>query len=154
MSGEIECIFCGLLCDMWEIDSHIKQCSEGVAVSQIIGENNMLLDRSVIEQGPVTSHPFIKARNISGKSVDAKVVAFRKADASMPYSDYLLDMQIGKTTFSLGLRERGEDMIRLANSFGLDTDRWIGKTITCYKEDFTSTKGRKSEIVRVTATKK
>jgi hypothetical protein len=150
LSLQFDCPFCGLHTDEWHIDLHLSECEEAVKLKLMLGERFIMkLDASVVSRGPVATHQFLRARNIPSGRAEATIVAFRQADASMPYSDYLLDVQLGKTIFTQGLRERNEDFIRLAKKFGLDTDAWIKKTVVVFTEKYINASGTKSDIVRV-----
>src|SRR5712664_1355844 len=157
-SDELACYFCRApFNDFAALAKHVRNdCINNPAPKiYTMEEIKMILDSNIAKQGPITSHTFLKARHINGKSCDAEIIAFRQADSTMPYSDYLLDVKIGKAKFTQGLRERGEDMIRLVKMFGLDTDKWIGKTVSCYKETYHSdSSGKDSLIVRVEPIKK
>lgn len=147
------CPFCGFPTNDLEVDDHLADCPEALALKSMLGERfTMQLNPNILKQGAVANHSFVRVNHLGpgGKCV-SKVVAVRQADASMQYSDFLIDLQIGRNTFTLGLRERNEDFIALARKFGLDTDRWHGKTVTLYKGEYQNSEGKKSDIVRIKA---
>ena len=79
--------------------------------------------------GSAKRTPFLKAKDIPAKGTSAKIVGFREAPKSMEYSDFLLDITIGKKEFTWGLRSKTVSLNMLIDELGKRTEKWTGKTI-------------------------
>lgn len=80
-------------------------------------------------RGSDTSYSdFIKGSDLPNRgSVTAKVVGFR--EDRLEYSQYQVDILIGKKAYTLGLRDEQDGRLRmLVRVLGGNTDRWKGKT--------------------------
>ena len=73
--------------------------------------------------------PFLKAADIPAKGTTARIIGFREAPKSMEYSDFLLDLTIGKKEFTWGLRTKTVSLNMLIDELGTRTEKWTGKTI-------------------------
>jgi hypothetical protein len=144
----IECPFCGFRTDEWDIDSHLSECEEAKAVQSIIGKENMRLPETVVKGRSTKGYTFLKVRNLTkGKDTLATIVGFGEADKGMPYSDYLIDIQIGKTRFTHGFRTHSEDLQAIAKAYGEETSDWNGKEVVLTVGEYTNAEGKVSDIV-------
>jgi hypothetical protein len=73
--------------------------------------------------------PFLKSSDIAAKGSKAKVLDFREAPKQMQYSDFLMDVAIGKKEFTVGLRSESVLLDMLIDALGTRTEKWAGKTI-------------------------
>lgn len=150
----IECPFCGYPADMWEIDSHIEGCDEREAVRSLLGEQQMKLPESVTKGRTQKGFTFLKVRNLTkGKETIATIIDFGEADKNMPYSDYLIDIMIGRTRFTHGFRTKSEDLQALSIAYGDETSLWKGKEVILTVGEFQNAAGKVSDIVVMQPTK-
>lgn len=73
--------------------------------------------------------PFLKAEHVAAKGSVAKIVDFRDAPKQMEYSDFLVDLTIGKKEYTWGLRSKSITLNMLIDALGKRTEKWIGKTV-------------------------
>jgi hypothetical protein len=81
-------------------------------------------------KGGFKNRPFMKAKDIPAKGGKCKVIDFRVAPKQMEYSDFLLDVTMGKKEFTIGLRSKSVLLNMLIDSMGKKTDKWVGRTVT------------------------
>jgi hypothetical protein len=72
---------------------------------------------------------FLKAAHVPKKGCNAKILEFREAPKSMEYSDFLLDLSIGKKEYTWGLKSKTVTLNMLIDALGKRTEKWTGKTI-------------------------
>jgi hypothetical protein len=72
---------------------------------------------------------FLKATHVPAKGCSARIIDFREAPKSMEYSDFLLDLAIGKKEYTWGLRTKTITLNMLIDTLGKRTEKWAGKTI-------------------------
>lgn len=103
------------------------------------------------DNGGFTSRKFLKGTDLprGGKIVKARVDDFRDAPRNMKYSQYLLDITIGKTQFTIGIKDDNDTKLERAISvLGPKTDRWKGKTLQLHNDIWDSPTGKVS-VVRI-----
>ena len=143
----IECPFCGFRSDDWEIDAHLSECEEALELKSILGEN-MRLPETVVKGRTTKGYTFLKVRNLTkGKETTATILNFGEADKNMPFSDYLIDIQIGKTRFTHGFRTHSEDLQAIAKAYGEETNDWTGKEVSLTVGEYTNNEGKTSDII-------
>jgi len=74
---------------------------------------------------------FIKAKDISGKTAKAVIVAVRSANLVNSGPTVILDIEIKKQRWSLPLNVT--NLKKMMELKGPVTSKWIGETITLYK---------------------
>lgn len=79
--------------------------------------------------GKFKRRPFLKSTDIASNGSTAKVLDFREAPKQMEYSDFLMDVSIGKKEFTWGLRSKSVTLNMLVDELGKRTEKWIGKTV-------------------------
>jgi hypothetical protein len=94
-------------------------------------ENTMDLKahRSTKTTGKYVQRPFLKAKDIPAKGCTAKVIEMREAPKQMEYSDFLLDLTIGKKEYTWGLRSQSMSLDQLIDTLGTKTEKWAGKSV-------------------------
>lgn len=147
----IECMFCGFRTDEWEIDAHLAECEEAQGVKSLLGENfKMKLPEAITKGRAKKGYTFLKVRNLTkGKETIGKVIDFGEADKNMPYSDYLMDIEIGRTRFTQGFRTHSEDLQAIAKAWGDETNDWKGREVILTVGEFENASGKISDIVVV-----
>lgn len=74
--------------------------------------------------------PFLTAKDIPAKGTNAKVRDFRVKPKNMGgFSDFLLDVSIGKKEYTWGLRSKSVTLNMLIDSMGKKTEKWAGKSV-------------------------
>jgi hypothetical protein len=145
---DIECPFCGFACTNEEINFHLVQCDEALAVKSMLGADKVKLPDSVTKGRTQKGFTFLKVRNLTkGKETIATILDFGEADKNMPYSDYLIDISIGKIRFTHGFRTKSEDLQAIASAYGDETNTWKGKEVVCTVGQFENAAGKISDIV-------
>lgn len=79
--------------------------------------------------GKFKRRPFIKSKDVAANGSTAKILDFREAPKAMEYSDFLMDITIGKKEFTWGLRSKSVTLNMLIDELGKRTEKWIGKSI-------------------------
>lgn len=86
-------------------------------------------DKDSKKSGKFKSRPFLKAKDIPAKGATAKIIDFREAPKQFEYSDFLMDVAVGKKEFTWGLRSKSVTLNMLIEALGKRTEKWIGKTV-------------------------
>lgn len=81
------------------------------------------------EGGKKNFAPFLQADDLKEGEQSIEVLGVRKADENMEYSDYLLDVKVGKRTYVIGLKLDTSTYEILLKKFGPEEAKWKG-TIT------------------------
>lgn len=79
--------------------------------------------------GKYKRRPFIKSKDVAANGSTAKIIDFREAPKQMEYSDFLMDIVVGKKEFTWGLRSKSVTLNMLIDELGKRTEKWVGKTI-------------------------
>jgi hypothetical protein len=87
--------------------------------------------------------PFLKAKDIPAKGCTAKIIEFREAPKSAEYSDFFMDLSIGKKEYVWGLKSKSVTLNMLIDELGKRTEKWTGKTVKLVRG------GSKSQYVNV-----
>lgn len=70
---------------------------------------------------------FIKAKDI-GKRATLKIVG--NARPGSGFSDYFIDVKLGRKEFVFGLKKSSGNFRRLYDRFGSNPKKWVGKSIS------------------------
>jgi hypothetical protein len=122
--GAVACKACG---------KHHGYCSELAAIQT--GETTMDMSSHYDKDGKsgggkgYKRRDFLKAEHIPAKGTSAKILDFREAPKSMEFSDFLLDLAIGKKEYTWGLKSKTITLNMLIDALGKRTEKWAGKTI-------------------------
>lgn len=79
--------------------------------------------------GKYKRRPFLKAKDVAANGSQAKILDFREAPKQMEYSDFLMDVALGKREFTWGLRSKSVTLNMLIDELGKRTEKWVGKTV-------------------------
>lgn len=97
----------------------------------------------------LTGHPQLMPGMLANTGTTCKIIGVRDAGKAYQFSDYCLDVQFdGKTVYEIPVRAINEDFRELAIKLGLDTDKWAGKSLHLSTDEYTSRKGKTSDIIR------
>jgi|SRR6266849_4300302 len=120
--------------NIWELCSEVK--SRIAAITQYAKENSAMdLSTHYDNDGKAGGgkgykrRDFLKAQHVPKSGCNAKILEFREAPKSMEYSDFLLDIAIGKNEYTWGLRSKSVTLNMLIDALGKRTEKWAGKTI-------------------------
>ena len=108
----------------WYVHNAVKSITEGVKEQMDLKSH-----RSKKTGGKFKQRPFLKAEHIPAKGCSARVIELREAPKQMEFSDFLLDLLIGKKEFTWGLRSESVALDMLIDTLGAKSEKWAGKTI-------------------------
>jgi hypothetical protein len=125
--GNVKCTAC---------NKHHGYCSELTAIeSDRQGEGKMDMSSHYDKDGKsgggkgYKRRDFLKAIHLPAKGCTARIIDFREAPKSMEFSDFLLDLAIGKKEYTWGLKSKTIALNMLIDTLGKRTEKWTGKSI-------------------------
>ena len=114
----------------WWVDKQVRNITQSLKEKFNSMDLGTHYDRDAKSGGSkYKRRPFLKAKDIAAKGSTAKVIDFREAPKQMEYSDFLMDVSIGKKEYTWGLRSKSVTLNMLIDELGKRTEKWIGKTI-------------------------
>jgi hypothetical protein len=153
---DLACAFCGeRKPDFASLSLHVRtECPGGMGLVVKSNEqeesDEMKLPENVMNGRTAKGHDFLRVKHLEkGKDTLATIVDFGEASVKMPYSDYALDLQIGKRVYTQGFRSFSEDLQALGKAYGDETNDWKGKQVILRVGDYENSEGKTSEIVVV-----